>query len=994
VKPRAALLALALAAGSAHAEPPSGDVFELAHPAVRVFSDRDGLPQNTVHAIGRDPRGYVWVGTQDGAARFNGRDWVVVDMRDREVSNYIRSLVAARDGSLWFGREGGGVVRLRDGEQAVFDATKGLPAPQVNHLLQARDGTIWAATLGGGAARFDGTRFVTVSDGLRDRRLWVVGEAADDAGGTYLLAGGEGGLARLEGSRWVPMDFDGLLEGGSVNSLAQTAGPGPRALWVGSYGAGVLRWRQGRAERFGPAEGLASRLVTSLALTRRPSGGEDLWVATRDAGLFRLSGERFVRAPLGVAIPEIYFLRSGGEEDPAGLWVGTRTSGLLRLEPASWVALDHSSGLPSDQVLGFLETKGRDGQPTYWVGTGNGLAVLRGRRLTIEGPAQGLPGPQVLALAELRERGRPGEIWASIVGLGLVRRVGERWVRVDARPAFNADHGAWLLASAAPDGASILWVGTERSGLARFERGRWTVLTRKDGLPSDHVASLLETERDGRRSLWVGLRGGGVAQVAEGRVVASWSRATGLPNDDAMALAEVRLPGGRREIWAGTRAGVARRDLDSSGPWSRLTSVSGPPMPSETVLSIGQDEAGRVYLGTQRGVVRLAPRPAPEPEFEAEVFGLADGLPSATANWGQLRDSKGRIWIATTGGIALFDPAREAGFGTPAAPLVLERAVVTTTGASIVTGAILAPHEHDLTFSYALLTPRRVGAVRYRTQLVGYDKVPSAWTPDHQATYTNLPAGSYRLRVEARDAAGLASAPVEIGFRIQASPWRRPWALALEALGVAAGLTLFVRLRVRALRQRARGLEALVAERTRQLSEANARLAALSVTDPLTGLPNRRGLEAHAEDEWRRLARRHEGLAFVMVDVDHFKAYNDSLGHPAGDDCLARVAAALRALAQRPGDLTARYGGEEFACLFACPDREQALAHAERLRQAIEELDLPHPASGVAQRVTVSVGVAWTVPVPAASWRAPLAAADEALYRAKAGGRNRTVMAS
>ena len=88
-------------------------MFDLAHPAVRSFTDREGLPQNTVYAIVRDALGYLWVGTQDGAARWNGREWLIVDMPDREVSNYIRSLAATRDWTLWFGREAGGLVRLR-----------------------------------------------------------------------------------------------------------------------------------------------------------------------------------------------------------------------------------------------------------------------------------------------------------------------------------------------------------------------------------------------------------------------------------------------------------------------------------------------------------------------------------------------------------------------------------------------------------------------------------------------------------------------------------------------------------------------------------------------------------------------------------------------------------------------------------------------------------------------------------------------------------------
>lgn len=1003
----ALLLLLVAAARASTAQPPAEDVFDLAHPSVRGFTDREGLPQNTVHAITRDALGYLWVATQDGAARWNGREWLTIDMPDREVSNYVRSLAATKDCTMWFGREAGGLVRLRRDPLhpvprresfTVFGAEQGLPASRVNGVLEASDGTIWAATSGGGAARLVGERFETLRDGLDDLRLWVIAEVEDDGGQKRLMAGGEGGLYVLEGRRWSKVDLGRQTLSGSVNSLLQTRdAAGVRSLWVGTYGSGVLRVRGGRVDAFGPEEGLQSRLVTTLAAARRGAGEAEIWAGTRDAGLFRLAGGRFKPVPLGPSISEVYWLFAAGEADPGALWVGTRAAGLLRLEAGSWLALDRSSGLPADQVLGLLETKDRDGRPVHWVGTANGLAVIRGSRISVEGAAEGLPGPQVLALAELREQGRPPEIWASIVGLGLVRRVGQRWERVDAWPAFNADHGAWLLASTTPEGAAVLWVGTERSGLARMQAGRWSVIRQRDGLPSDHVVSLLETETRGKRTLWVGTRGGGVAAILDGRVAGAWNRGSGLPNDDALALAELRLAGGRRELWVGTRAGVARRDLDAASPsWSRLGVALTPSGPAGTVLSIGEDRTGRIYLGTQRGVVRLTPLARPEPgaeEFASERFGVVDGLPSATANWKQLVDSRGRVWIATTGGIALLDPAHEAAFAAPRAPLLIERAQATSTGLPIEHGAALPFGARDVLFEYALLTPRRGDAVRYRTKLEGYDEELSAWVSGTQKAYTNLPARDYVFRVEARDAAGLRSGPVELEFSVEASPWLRPEAVALQALSFLGLATLLVRARERALRRRAQELEALVAERTRQLQEANAQLEQLSVTDPLTGLANRRALEAHAEGEWRRIARAGGSLAFVMVDVDLFKTYNDSLGHMQGDECLRQVAAALLRLAQRPGDLVARYGGEEFACLFVGLEREQTPAHAERLRATIEELALPHPASSVARVVTISLGVAWARPAPSGDWRGVLAAADAALYRAKQGGRNRVELA-
>ena len=166
-------------------------------------------------------------------------------------------------------------------------------------------------------------------------------------------------------------------------------------------------------------------------------------------------------------------------------------------------------------------------------------------------------------------------------------------------------------------------------------------------------------------------------------------------------------------------------------------------------------------------------------------------------------------------------------------------------------------------------------------------------------------------------------------------------------------------------------------------------LERLSTMDSLTQLPNRRRLQSALSTEWGRGTRSQLPLTLLMIDVDQFKLYNDTYGHPAGDECLYRIATALRGALRRPADLVARAGGEEFVCLLPETDLVGARITAQRILKCIMELKLPHSASSISDWVSVSIGAAVTIPSRHLKPDTLIKVADECLYRAKDNGRNR-----
>lgn len=199
-------------------------------------------------------------------------------------------------------------------------------------------------------------------------------------------------------------------------------------------------------------------------------------------------------------------------------------------------------------------------------------------------------------------------------------------------------------------------------------------------------------------------------------------------------------------------------------------------------------------------------------------------------------------------------------------------------------------------------------------------------------------------------------------------------------------------LRLNAEMNRRKDREAELLILNQRLEEVNLELEKLSATDPLTGLANRRSFNEFIHREWLREQRSQRPFSVVMIDIDYFKKYNDYYGHLAGDACLQKVAIALQATITRASDFWARFGGEEFVAVLPNIDREGAQEIAAMLLKSVEQLDIPHAESSVADHVTISVGIASVIPNHGTTPENVIAMADEALYKAKDSGRNQSVI--
>jgi diguanylate cyclase (GGDEF)-like protein len=961
------------------AAPPALVDDALSWRAFRSFTSADGLPQNSVLALLQDRDGFIIAGTNQGLARYDGLHWHTIDLPTNGGRYAVGALGEDRDGRLWVGTdaEGAWTLSANQAERVPLGQTTG-----VNAFLLAGDGRMWVATYE--ALYRCGREQCETIDALKGLGARSLLHARDDDEERLWVGTKDGGIVQLtdlQAPQPTLTDLRITRNDGLPNNVALSLAYFAGDLWIGT-GRGVARFDGTRLHVYGSGNGFPVGMVFGLQVATGADGKPILLASLRTGGVVEIREDgrwRLIDGRHGLPSNAAHALML--ERYRRHVWIGTMTAGVARMEPQRWALFDERNGLP-DRIIagvGWLSTE----SDTLWVGTASGAVQWR-------------DGGFVPLIRDQRA--------AQLVYGVLDSPDGIRWIS-HAR-GLQRWRGSELVSDYTVDNSPLPAVSTDRLILRRIGGGRFEVY------------------------------------AASGHGLARWRAADGLQRVSnlagsssaaaiqAFATQSLSTDPAHDRLWLATGDGLFRLDADD---WTRVQldcidqrDVVGLSVDRNNddglwlvtrgrLLHYGTDERcvdwpsvsrlgalnhvklhdDQVFVFGSRGMLRLA-RNGP-PDQDGELFGREAGLESPEIVASAI-DERGRIFAATASGLAalaLDSRPASALVTKEAVPLRLLAARFGEDARPLTRGTLLSPDDSSVDFRFVLLAFDREYAVQYRTQLVGLENRPRPWSTASDVSYARVPAGHYELVIEARDADGVVAAPIRFPFGVDAPFWQRPWVLLivpllLLAIGIALG-----RWRLRAARLRAAGLEAEVAARTFELAKANQRLEEIAVTDPLTGLKNRRyfttAAAAHAEGA-RRTDRNHT-LLVALLDIDHFKRINDTYGHDAGDAVLVEVARRLHAIA-REDDVVVRWGGEEFLLLL----RDVVDADAV-LRRVLDRLaGEPVAIGGQVLSVGASIGAAQFPPDPANpdahSLEQVITRADAALYRAKREGRLRAIVAT
>ena len=749
---------------------------------VDTWQSDAGLPHHSVTTLMQTEDGYLWVGTSNGLARFDGVRFVTFRALENAELRSSRILCLQEDaqGVLWIGTDRGGLVSHRGGRFTTYTTAEGLSANAILCLGLDAEKNLWVGTPSGLNRRV-GNEWTTFfqTDGLPDDQVGAICQPRNSP----LLIASAKGLCRWIGGRLASWQagYWPEMSGAIYRMLEDQDG----RLWMAGE-QGVWRFSGAMVRSPGPPVRIWSGRARALIETKR---GE-IWIGSAEGDLFLVrpgSGAAEVQRVAGFssAVAALHEDREGS------IWVGTDRDGLHRLKRRQLRCIPFAEGpegVPAPCVFespaGELECVTADGG---WRRLQGGQFVLRAR----------LPLPSGLALrtASLTEG---GDLWIGTAGNGLFLIRDGRVRQFTERDGLSGNTIEALLA----DGQGGLWIATRNGGLNHLQDG----VVKRFNTPwgfTGNFAGALVMDPEGR--LWIGTSGDGLFQWHRGEFVADLG-VENLPNGEIRALH--CGPGG--VLWVGTARGLCRV---KAGRVATYTGKSG--LPADAVWQLRSDGAGNLWVGYSSAILRVSQAQLNAyAEGQAEIldavaYGREDGLPglqclpAAPSRGG--RGAGGGVWFTTSQGLVV-PVARDLPWNTEPPPVLLEQVLIENEPVPLAVPLRVPPGKESLQFGYTALSFAAPGKVAFRYRLEGVDREWSEVTPNRIARYPRLPAGDYTFQVVARNNDGFWNAKgATLAVRVLPFWWETNW----FRVAVAGATVLLVAGWYRLRQVRRRDLETL-----------------------------------------------------------------------------------------------------------------------------------------------------------------------------------------
>ncbi len=747
---------------------------EISEYGRRLWTNENGLPQNTILSMKQTRDGYLWMGTQAGLARFDGVQFHIFSSRNAPIKNNdIIALAEDPDGGLWLGTYGGGIVRHQDGKFTVYGRKEGLTDEAVRSLHIDWRGVLWIGTRSSGLFSFEKGKFVRYSteDGLVNNIVRTISEDHDG----NLWIGTENGLSRLHKGVFTSFTVN---EGLPSNSIRCIFPDRLGRIWIATDG-GIALIEDGKLRALTTKDGGPDEPVRYICEDR----DRNIWIATED-GLKRLQGGKLsAESVQGLPSDPILVMQ---EDHEGNLWIGTDGGGVVQLRDLKFSNFSGPVGLPDKTAYSVLE----DHSGAIWIGTRtSGLIRWKEGQSRVYSLNDKLLSNTIFGLYEDPEK----NLWVGTRGGGINLIKDEEVTTLTiSKELSNLTVRAMLKAR---DGS--FWIGTN-SGLNLWRDGKFKTFTTRDGLSHDFTHSLLE-DRNG--TVWIGTFRG----------LTLWKNGKFIKIQTPEPLAESSiwsvLEDSDGVIWAASYgAGLFRIENERI---TAITSRNG--LFEDTILSFVEDNDRNLWMCTYRGIFKVAKMELNDfangriERVHSQVFDVSDGMKSSEGVGGvqpsAWKTRTGKLLFLTVRGMTAIDP-RNIRTNPLAPPVHLEQVLYDEETIDLKNSVVqLQPGQGNLEFHYTALSFAAPEKVRFRYQLQGFDTDWVDASVRRVAYYTKVPPGEYQFQVTACNNDGKWNeTAVVFSMKILPHFYQTFWFYALWALvAVIAGFAVH--------RQRIKGLQ-------------------------------------------------------------------------------------------------------------------------------------------------------------------------------------------